>query len=149
MTRYMSLAVFALLTVAAASIGSRYTPGSWYAELAKPTWTPPNWVFPVVWPVLYILIAFAGWIAWRAGARAAVVVWGIQLGLNAAWSWLMFGQHRIGAALADLALLWLAIAAFIALAWRPARSAAAMFLPYLAWVAFAGALNLAVLRANP
>lgn len=149
MSRYGSFAVFALLTLAAAASGAQFMPGAWYAGLAKPSWTPPNWVFPVVWPILYVMIAVAGWRAWLTGARAALGPWGAQLVLNGAWSWLMFGQHRIGAALADLALLWIAIAAFVAMTWRPARAAAMLFLPYLAWVTFAGALNWAVLSANP
>lgn len=149
MSRFGSLAVFALLTLASAASGSMFMPGPWYETLAKPSWTPPNWLFPVVWPVLYIMIAFAGWYAWRAGLWVALAIWGAQLVLNAAWSYLMFGQHRIGAALVDLVLLWLSIAAFVLLTWTPARTAALLFLPYWAWVSFAGALNWAVLRANP
>ena len=149
MPRLGSLAVFALLTLAAAALGAQYMPGAWYAGLVKPSWTPPNWAFPVVWPILYVMIAIAGWIAWRAGAKPALSAWGAQLVLNAAWSYLMFGRHSIGGAFADIVVLWMAIAAFVVLAWKPARTAALLFLPYWAWVTFAAALNFAVLRGNP
>ncbi len=143
-----SLLVFVALTILAALVGSRFMPGAWYAGLAKPTFTPPNWVFPVVWPVLYVLIALAGWLAWRARASLAVTVWGGQLALNALWSYLMFGLHRTDLALAEIILLWLAIAVFVISAWKPARTAALLFLPYLAWVSFALLLNFSVWQLN-
>lgn len=148
MSRFVSLAVFAAITLVAAASGARFMPGEWYAGLIKPSFTPPNAVFPIVWPILYVMIAVAGWVAWRRGATSALYAWGAGLVLNAAWSWLMFGRHMIGAALADLAVLWLSIAAFVLLTWRPARTAALLFLPYWAWVTFAGSLNFAVWRLN-
>jgi len=153
---YAFLAVFLLLTGAAASFGALYKPGDWYVALAKPTWTPPGWLFAPVWTALYVMIAVAGWLVWRNEAfgatgtrRAALTCWGVQLMLNAAWSWLMFGQHRIGMALADLIGMWLAIVGFAIFAWRVSEPAALLFLPYLAWVSFAGVLNAAILRLNP
>lgn len=149
MGKYASLAVFAVLTVMASLFGTQFMPDAWYAGLAKPTWTPPNWIFGPVWTVLYVMIALAGWFAWRAmGFGAAVIVWGVQMALNGAWSFLMFGQKNIGAALADIALLWLAIAAFIALTARRVPKAAALFAPYLLWVSFASALNFAIWKLN-
>lgn len=149
MSRFGSLAVFALLVFAASATGSQFMPGQWYAGLAKPWFTPPPVVFPIAWTILYVMIAIAGWIAWRAGAMSAVAVWGVQLVLNALWSYLMFGAHRIDLALAEIAVLWLSIGAFVALTWRPARNAALLFLPYWAWVTFAAILNFGVWRLNP
>lgn len=147
--RYLGLVVFVAITAAAASFGAMYKPGPWYAALAKPAWTPPGWLFAPAWTTLYVMIAIAGWLVWRArGASTALVFWGAQMLLNAAWSWLMFGQHEIGWALADLAALWLAILGFIVAARPISRSAAALFAPYLAWVSFAGALNFAIWRLN-
>jgi tryptophan-rich sensory protein len=143
------LAVFAALVVLAAYTGAQFLPGDWYAALNKPTWTPSNWVFPVVWPILYVIIAFAGWLAWRAaGWSPAIIVWGVGLFFNGLWSYLMFGRHEISIALADIALLWLAIVAFIAAAWHVERRASYLYLPYLAWVSFAAALNFAIWRMN-
>jgi tryptophan-rich sensory protein len=113
---------------------------------------PPNWLFPVAWTVLYVMIAVAGWLVWReagfAGAPLALGLWAVQLVLNAAWSWIFFGLRRMDWALADLAALWLAILATI-LAFAPVSAAAAWLMaPYLAWVSFAGVLNLAMVRLN-
>ncbi len=77
-----------------------------------------------------------------------MIVWGIGLVFNAAWSYIMFGQHQIGWALADLIAMWLSIVAFILVALPVDRTAALMFLPYLVWVTYAGALNFAIWRLN-
>jgi tryptophan-rich sensory protein len=142
--------IFMAAVMAAATIGSSFLPGEWYQALAKPAWTPPNWLFAPVWTVLYVMIGFAGWLVWRAeGASPAVAIWIVQLGLNAAWSWVMFGLHYIGAALGVIAVLWLAILLFIVTARRTSGTAAALFVPYLAWVSFAAALNFEIWRLNP
>lgn len=145
----VSLAVCIGLVALTSITGSRFMPGPWYRSLRKPAWTPPDWVFPVAWAFFYVLIAYAGWLMWQAdGFGPAFAMWLVQLVLNAAWSYIMFGLRRIATAFADLVLLWLSIAAFIALASEPSPLAAQLFVPYLAWVTFAGALNLAVLRMN-
>lgn len=150
MSKFVSLAVFAALTVMASLVGSQFMPDAWYAGLAKPSWTPPNWVFGPVWTVLYVMIALAGWFCWRArGLGAGIVFWLIQMSLNAAWSFLMFGQKNITLALIDIGLLWFAIVGFIGVTARSAPKAAALFVPYLLWVSFAAALNFAVWYGNP
>ena len=137
------------MTAGAAVWGSQFKPGPWYAALAKPEWTPPNWLFAPVWTVLYVMMAVAGWLVWRAeGLRATLAVWGVQLALNAAWTWTMFDQHRIGAALVNILLLWLAICAFIFLSWNVSRWAAYSFVPYWIWVSYASALNFAIWRLS-
>lgn len=149
MTKYLSLIPFIVLVLAAASTGAQFMPGAWYAALNKPAWTPPDWLFPVAWTVLYLMIAIAGWLAWRAGGVGpAVIIWTIGLALNALWSYLMFGRHDIALALVDVALLWVATAAFIVASWQLAPTAAYLFIPYLLWVSFAAALNLEVWRLN-
>lgn len=145
-----SLLVFVVLCVATASTGAIFQPGAWYEALEKPSWTPPNWAFPVVWTALYIMIALAGWLVWRqVGFGGAIVFWGLQLVLNGAWSWLFFGRRRMDLALIDVSLLWLSIAAFILLAWPVSVWAGLIFLPYLVWVSIAAMLNLTVWRMNP
>jgi translocator protein len=144
-----SLIVFATLVILAASSGASFMPGEWYAALNKPAWTPPNAVFPVAWTILYVMIAIAGWLVWRAaGWTSAITIWGVGLILNALWSYLMFGRHDITLALVDIAAVWLATAAFITAAWPLDRRASYLFLPYLAWVTFAAALNFAVWQLN-
>ena len=149
MSRIVSIVPFVLLTLAAAAMGAQFRPGAWYAALQKPAWTPPGWLFGPVWTVLYVMIALAGWIAWRRqGWSAATGLWLVALAANGAWSWLFFGRQAIGAALVDILVLWLAIAAFIVATWRASRSASLLFVPYLAWVSFATALNAAIWRLN-
>ena len=144
----MPLIAFLLLTAAAAAFGAAFPPGPWFAALAKPAWTPPNGAFGPVWTTLYIMIAIAGWLVWRKGDRKTLAIWGIGLGLNAAWSWLFFGRHAIGWALADIVLIWLSIAAFIIAAWSRDRRASLLFLPYLAWVSLTTVLNFTIWQLN-
>lgn len=149
----MSLVVFLVLVFVAASSGALFSPGEWYERLAKPSWTPPKLAFPIVWTVLYVLIAVSGWLVWEAAPAEALPlamsVWGVQLALNAGWSAVFFGLKQMRWALAELVLLWLAILATIVVFWPIDVLAAVLLLPYLAWVTTAGALNRAMIRLNP
>lgn len=138
-----------LLAFAAASSGAVFKPDEWYDHLHKPSWTPPSWVFGAVWSILYVMIAIAGWLAWRnEPGGPAVWLWGIQLVLNALWSGIFFGMRRIDLAMAEVLVLWLAIAAFIVTVAGVSATAAVLFVPYLVWVTIASALNRSVLRMN-
>lgn len=149
MRRYISLAAFIVIVALVAWASGQFMPGAWYGGLAKPGWTPPNWLFGPVWSVLYLMIAVAGWLIWRAQqAAGARWLWAAQLGLNGAWSPIMFGLQRIDLALAVIVVLWLSIAGLVVASWRPARLAALLLVPYLAWVSYAAALNLAIWRLN-
>ncbi|MBF5042926.1 tryptophan-rich sensory protein [Aggregicoccus sp. 17bor-14] len=152
----VGLGTFAALTAGAATLGARSTDGGtqrWYRRLKKPPFQPPAAAFPIAWTALYGLIALSGWRVWRkpsgAARSLALELWGVQLGLNAAWSWLFFGKRRKRTALADLGLLWVSIAGYTAAARRVDRPAARMMVPYLGWVAFAGVLNAEIVRRNP
>ncbi|MEL6443321.1 MAG: TspO/MBR family protein [Bacteroidota bacterium] len=153
MRDFLVLLGFIALVALVAATGSRFEPGAWYAALDKPAWTPPNWLFPVAWSILYLLIAVSGWLVWREvgfeGASKAFTVYGLQLVLNAAWSWLFFGRHDMGLAFLDIAGLWLAIALTMGLFWAIKPLAGALLVPYLLWVTYAAALNLALWRMNP
>jgi len=130
-------------------IGATNLPGAWYASLAKPGFVPPNWAFPVAWTILYIMIAVAGWRTFRRDPSGkAMLVWFAQLALNFAWSPVMFTMHQIGAALVILAGLFMTIVAYIVIETSRDKLAAALFVPYAAWVAFAGTLNAAIWRLN-
>ena len=149
----LSLAAFLLLCiVGGAASGLASPPGEWYASLAKPSWNPPNWIFGPVWTVLYAVIGVAGWRLWaRRGTAAgtrALQAFAVQLALNFAWTPIFFGLQRPGLALAEIVALLGAIAATIALSWRTDRAAAALLMPYMAWVSFAAALNAAIWRLN-
>jgi translocator protein len=149
MMNFISLLVFVVLVFIAAASGAVFSPGSWYRNLNRPSWTPPDWAFPVVWTILYVMIAIAGWLVWKAqGVGPALVVWGINLAVNAAWSWIMFGLRQIGLALADVVLLWLLTVGFIFLAAPVDSWASWLFVPYLVWVSIASALNFEVWRLN-
>ena len=117
----------------------------WYATLHKPSWNPPAWVFGPAWSLLYVLMAAAAWFVWREGG------WETQRKalLNALWTPLFFGMHRPGLALAEIIVLWLAIAATLASFWRVSKIAGVLLAPYLAWVSFAAVLNAAIWRLNP
>jgi len=146
------LAGFIVACLMAASMGAIFRPGVWYEQLAKPTWRPPNWLFAPVWSVLYLMIAVAGWLVWReagfAGAAIPLTIYAVQLLLNAAWTPIFFGLHRIGMALAEMGLLWISILATITLFAPIAPLAAWLFVPYLAWVSFAAALNFSIWRRS-
>jgi len=150
-----ALGLVALLAICygVAAVGAQFMPGAWYEQLAKPSWTPPSWIFGPVWTVLYGMMAVAAWLVWKrhgvAGARWVLLLFAVQLALNGLWSWLFFGQENPGAAMVDIGALWLAILATILAFWRLSRLAAALLVPYLMWVSFAAALNFAIWRLNP
>jgi benzodiazapine receptor len=152
----LALAGFSLATAGAAWYGSRYSRGNrdgWYRDLRKPSFTPPDKVFPVAWTALYALIAWSGWRVWSAAPsrqrNAALRLWISQLAANAQWSKLFFGQRRPTLALADIFALEGSIISYIAAAHKVDRGAAYAFVPYAAWVAFATVLNAEILRLNP
>ncbi len=145
-----ALIVIVALVALSASFGARYTPGAWYEALNKPWWTPDNGVFAPVWTLLYLSIAGAAWLVWRrVGWRhVAIIVFCVQLILNAAWSYLFFGRHRIDLAFYEILALWLSVLLMLITFWRVRTAAGAMLIPYLLWVAFAAVLNFGIWRAN-
>ena len=144
--------VFVLLCYAPAFLGVYFRPDEWYAQLRKPAWTPPGWLFGPVWTLLYGMMAAASFLVWRRGGfvaqRRALGLFLFQLVLNAAWSPLFFGMHSPALAFADIVLLWLTLLATIVAFWKVQVAAAVLLLPYLGWVSFASALNLALWRLN-
>ena len=144
-----------LVTFAAAAVGAiaSIQARSFYLELVRPSWAPPAGVFGPVWSVLYTLIGIAAWRVWRNGGfrtqRRALTLFLVQLILNALWSWLFFGWHRGALAFVDIVLLLVSIVATLIAFWRAERLAAALLVPYLAWVGFASVLNFAVWQLNP
>jgi len=141
-----------LITFMAALTGGRFRPDAWYAGLAKPPGLPPQWVFPVVWMALYLMMAIAAaliFITEDSPARTAgLVLYAAQLGANAAWSWLFFGRRAMLGALFDLLLL-IVLVALTTLVFFPLNFWAGLLLaPYLLWLFIALYLNAAVWYLN-
>jgi tryptophan-rich sensory protein len=146
----MDWIVFIVLVLGAAASGAVFKPDAWYAGLDKPGWTPPDFVFPLVWGVLYVMIAWAGVLVWRSDAHhLALAMWGAQWVFNAGWSWLFFGRRRMDWAFVDVCLLWLSVLGFMLSAWPLSPLASLLFSPYLVWVTIAAALNRTVWKMNP
>ncbi len=146
----------AILVFAAAALGSVATmpqiPG-WYTTIVRPSFSPPNWVFGPAWTILYIMMAYAFWRVLRLapskqGRSGAIVLFLVQLCLNAGWSWAFFWGQSPLAGLVVISFLWLAIVATIMAFWRIDRTAALVLAPYLAWVSFASVLNGAIFVLN-
>lgn len=150
-----ALLVIIVLCLAAGGIGGITTApaiASWYAELRKPSWTPPNWVFGPVWTFLYLTMAVAAWLVWRrrleVNVTLPIVLFGVQLALNLAWSLIFFGRHLPGLAFLDIVLLWTAILLTTLTFWRVSTVAGVLMVPYILWVSYASTLNYGVWRIN-
>ena len=151
----LGLIVSIVICFSAAGLGSLVTDPripDWYAQLSKPSWTPPDWVFGPVWTALYVCMAVSVWLVWReAGAAAAklpIALFAVQLVLNSLWSVLFFGFQRPGIAAGEIVLLWAAILANIVAFWGRSKPASLLLTPYLAWVTFAVVLNWTIWRMN-
>jgi len=154
----LALFGFGLAVAAAGWFGARYSPrdihtGLWYKRLDKPSYDPPNYIFPIVWTALYSLIALSGWRVWQQKGSPersrALRLWVSQLVTNAEWTRLFFGQHRPKHALANILSLQALIVSYILATNEVDRTAAALFYPYGGWVAFATLLNAEIVRRNP
>ncbi len=143
------------LCLAVGAIGGWVTQASvqtWYPTLAKPWFTPPNWLFGPAWTVLYVTMAIAAWLVWRSEDRVrahdALYLFAIKLALNLGWSLVFFGLRDPGLALIEVVVFWLAIAATTRAFWQLDRRSGLLMVPYLAWVAFAALLNAAIWWMN-
>lgn len=141
--------VFLLTCVAAGAAGVFFRPGAWYRNLDKPDWTPPNWMFPVIWALLYVLIALAATrISEVPDNDLALALWGLQITINTLWSGVFFGLHRMLAGAVIIAALWVTVLATTVLFWGHDVIAALMMVPYLIWGTYALALNTSVWLRN-
>jgi len=117
----------------------------WYRQLNKPSWTPPDWVFPVMWTTLYILMGVSSWLVWKQGGFSQqsypLGAYCFQLALNFMWTPIFFGMKRPDFAFVEIVILWLAIAVTIYLFWPVNAIASMLLLPYILWVTVATALN--------
>jgi len=150
----LTIIVALLCAVAIAGIGGALTViGPWYRALQKPSWQPPDWAFGPAWAVILGLAAWAGVLAWEAAPDEAarfriIALFAVNAVFHILWNPLFFRWRRPDWALIEVLFLWLSVLALI-VGIAPFSPEAAWFLaPYLAWVAFAAYLNLAVVRLN-
>jgi translocator protein len=155
-TSVLAAVVFLAITLFASTFGAvtqGEDVGERYLALELPAWAPPQDAFGLVWPVLYVLIAAAAWRVWRAAhgaapARTELSLWLAQLVVNAAWPGVFFGLEAFGPAVAVIVVLDLLVVATIVAFWRRDRWAALLLVPYLLWILYATALNVAVWQLN-
>ena len=140
------------LTFCASATGVFVKTGGWYAELAKPTWNPPSWVFGPVWTVLYAMMAVAVWLVWQRGGwraqRGPLTLYVVQWALNALWTPLFFGLQRPGLAFAEILVLLAAVYGTLILFFRAKPLAGLLLVPYALWTTFAAVLNFTIWRLN-
>ncbi len=153
MKNALSLAFWVLLSFSAGWFGSQFKPGTWYQELSKPSWTPPSFVFPIAWSLLYTLMGVSAWLVWQKRAQSswvttALILFVVQLFLNALWSWIFFGLHQMGWAAMEIGLLWAVVLATLIFFFKISNVAGFLFVPYLVWLTFAFALNTAIWMKN-
>ncbi len=146
---WLAISFFAAGIGAIASIRA----AAFYGQLVQPSWAPPASVFGPVWTILYALMGIAAWLVWREGDfranRSRLILFLVQLAVNALWCWLFFAWDLGALAFADIVLLWLLIVATLVSFWRVRPIAGALLIPYLLWVSFAAALNFSVWQLNP
>ena len=156
MSRIAKLIISILIPLVVGFTSSFFTASgvsTWFQTIEKPSWNPPNWVFAPVWTSLYILMGISLFLIWKnkfdqQKKRTALILFAFQLLLNFLWSFIFFGQHQIGWALADIVVLWLALLATI-FAFAPLnRTAAWLLVPYISWVSFAALLNFSIWTLN-
>ena len=143
------------VSFAAAALGGFASANAepFYRQLIRPGWAPPAWLFAPVWSALYLLMGIAAWLVWRPHgfrkASSALSLFLIQLAANSLWTWLFF-VWRLGAfAFVEIVVLWVLILGTVIAFWRERPIAAALLLPYLAWVTFASALSYSIWKRNP
>ena len=139
-------------------IGSIFTApaiGGWYANLSKPSFSPPSWIFAPIWTVLFALMGVALFFVWlsynkasqkkdKIKAKSAIIIFFVQLIVNVLWSILFFGLQNPGAAFAEIIILWFEIVITIYAFAKVSQTAAWLLVPYLLWVSFAAYLNYSI-----
>ncbi len=155
MKNTISLIISVLICQSAGLIGSIFTGPAipnWYANLNKPGFNPPSWVFAPAWLLLYTLMGIAAFLVWQKReeplAKTALIIFAIHLIFNALWSVLFFGLKNPGLAFIEIIILFLLILTLIILFYKIDHCAAYLLIPYLLWVSFASILNYSIFRLN-
>ena len=144
-----TLPIFIAAVAATSYFGAQFTPGEWYEGLQRAPWNPPNYVFPIAWSILYLLIAIVGWRVFNTDDQQNKILWLAQLAANAAWSWLFFGQHWVGIAFIEILLLKALVAYLMHRCFESGDKLSGWLLvPYVLWLALATSLNGYILVYN-
>ena len=147
---WLLFCIFFVACVGAGATGGLFPPGPWYRSLEKPWFTPPDWVFPVTWTVLYVCMSVAGArVAMQEGAGYALSLWAVQIAFNGLWTPVFFGLKNIRLGMFVVGFLWLVVLVTMIALWRVDVLSGVLFVPYLIWVTIAAALNAEVWRLNP
>lgn len=151
---WMSYAAIGLAIVIVGGVGGKATDvGPWYRELKKPTWNPPDWMFPVAWTTIYLFIIAAVGGVWNVANESQQLLilctTAVNLVLNLFWSVVFFSWRKPQWALIEVALLWLSIVAMMIVFFNVDQRYGLLLLPYLAWVSVASVLNLRIVQLNP
>ena len=150
MARFLALLIFiVVLQVVGFLLGTSFPADAWYIALNKPFFNPPGQLFGIVWPILYLLIAIAGWRVFVAsGEKPGWNYWVLQMLGNWMWTPIFFGLHEIFWALATLLITLVAAIGFVGVTWERDRFASLCFVPYVAWLGFATLLNFSIWLMN-
>ena len=149
--KWLSLFIWIAICLAAGFVGSLFNPGDWYAGMQKSSLTPPNYVFPIVWNILFILMGIAVWRVWgkrEKGVAFALALFLVHLIFNMLWSYLFFGIQRPDLALLEIVFLWVIILLTIVAFFKVDKLAGMLMLPYIVWVSFAIYLNYSFVQLN-
>ena len=147
---WLTFFIFLMACFVAASTGSLFPTDDWYKSLKKPLWNPPDWLFPIAWSILYVMIAFVGMRISQAANefRFAVALWALQISLNTIWTPVFFGLHKIRLAMGFMIGLWSTVLAMVLSYWYIDVLASALLIPYFLWVSFAAVLNYKIMSLN-
>jgi translocator protein len=150
-----SLIIWIIGLIAIGSIIGSFTKpeiSTWYSTLNRSSLTPPNYVFPIAWTILYGVIGACGWLIWRSPSfpqlRVIKTLYVLQLMLNWSWTPLFFQHHLMGVSLIILGCLDIFVGALICLSYASLRSVSVLMMPYLLWILFATNLNLYIWQHN-
>jgi len=153
---FFKLIISILICNSAGFIGAVFTSSAiptWYDSLKKPPFSPPNWIFGPVWTILYTLMGISAYFVWRQGindsqVKTALIIFGVQLFLNALWSPIFFGFRALFAGLIVIIIMWIAILLTILAFLKISTVAAVLLIPYILWVSFATILNFSLWILN-
>lgn len=142
-----------LLGFTSARLAPSGSANAWYATLAKPPVTPPDWAFPTAWTAIYVMLGLAlAMIIHARGSRMrgpAITVFALQLVVNLTWSPVFFGMHQVTVALGIVVAMFVLTLAMTVIFWGIRVMAGLLLVPYLAWLVFAGYLNYQIMTLNP
>ena len=148
-SNWKSLLIFIVGCYLISAFGALFTPGEWYTTLRLAPWNPPPIAFPIVWSILYLFIALAGWLIFASSESGLKHLWLLQLLLNGIWSWIFFAQHWLSIALLDLLLLDLLVLIIVLNCLKQGlKWAGLLLLPYLVWILLATSLNAYIVMMN-